>query len=106
MVARRAPTVAVDCCSWRLRDTAQPRTSFAKRSHGLQGGGPIDERANQSQIEIREQLAAIDQLVTSLLQDMDDDATVPPEPDFGYVQAPINLELVEAPTGPQPSIPR
>jgi hypothetical protein len=65
-----------------------------KGPHGLERGRPLQERAEQGQVEIGEQTAAVDLLASTLVKHMDGDAIVPPEPHFSHVQAPIDLRSV------------
>lgn len=74
--------------------------TLAKRFDGLEHGWLIEQRTDQTEVEIGEQAAAVDMLVPALVKDVDANATVLPAPHFSHVQAPIDLQLVETTAGP------
>lgn len=63
---------------------------FAEGLYRLESRRAIEERAEHSQVEIREQAAAVRRLVESLPQDVDLDARGLPEPHLAHSETPVD----------------
>src|SRR6185295_14489918 len=73
---------------------------LAKAPHGLECGGTVEERDQQPEIEIRQHTAPGGAVVATRARDVDLDAVLLPDPDLADAQAPVDLQLVDAPPRP------